>query len=338
MEKLVLFDGSALLTTNYFATIPEQMKRAKEEDKPLFWSQIMQTSTGIYTNAVVSTLKQLLKIIHYCDVTHAAVMFDESRDTFRREIYPEYKGNRKKTEKPLSSQFGLMIEVLNRLGIKVVEGNPYEADDYIGSYAKHFSDEIPVKIMTKDHDLLQCVGNNVNIWLMYNNQETVDALCDTYNTDPKKMHIPFKTFEFDEALILPEFGVLPEQIPDLKGIAGDTSDNIPGVKGVSENGAIPLLMEFGTLENLYNELRNTSAAGFKELCNNIGLSRSPYNALVNGEKNAFLSKKLATIKADIEINDNLSDLAVNINTSELHNIAKELESKTLASELPWLFH
>lgn len=338
MEKLVLFDGSALLTTNYFATIPEQMKRAKDEDKPLYWPQIMQTSTGLYTNAVISTLKQLLKIIHYCDVTHTAVMFDESRNTFRREIYPEYKGNRKKAEKPLSSQFSLMIEILKRLGIRVVEGNPYEADDYIGSYAKRFSSEIPVKIMSKDHDLLQCVGNNVNIWLMYNRQEAVDALCDTYNTDPKKMHIPFKTFEFDEALILPEFGVLPEQIPDLKGIAGDSSDNIPGVKGVSETGAIPLLMEFGTLENLYYKLHDTSAAGFKELCNSIGLTRSPYNALVKGEEKAFLSKKLATIKTDIEIRDTLQDLSVNINTNELQLIAKELESKTLASELPWLFH
>ena len=338
MEKLVLFDGSALLTTNYFATIPEQMKRAKDEEKSLYWSQIMQTSHGIYTNAVISTLKQLLKILHYCDVTHAAVMFDESRNTFRREMFPEYKGNRKKTEEPLSTQFGLMIDILRRLGIKVVEGAPYEADDYIGSYAKKFANEIAVKIMTKDHDLLQCVGHNTNIWLMYNKQESVDILCDTYNTDPKSMRIPFKTFEFDEMLILPEFGVMPEQIPDLKGLAGDASDNIPGVKGVSEKTALPLLMEYGTLENMYSALHNMSLSDFKIICEKCGIKRSPYNALVRGEADAVMSKKLATIRTDIDVVDTLDGLIVNIDTEELQAITAELESKTIPSELPWLFH
>lgn len=338
MSKLVLFDGSSLLTTNYFATIPEAMKRAKDGEREAFWSQIMQTSSGVYTNAVVSTLKQILKIIHYCDVSHAVIMFDESRETFRRAMYPDYKRNRKTTEKPLSDQFGLMISVLNRIGIRTVKGNPYEADDYIGSYAKKFSAEIPVKIMSKDHDLLQCVGDNVNMWMMYNNQTSVDALYDAYNADPKTLRLPFKVFEFDEALVLPEFGVTPEQIPDLKGIAGDVSDNIPGVKGVSEKTAIPLLMEYGTIENLYRGLHKMSADDCKQICKNLGISRSPYNALVNGEENAILSKKLATIKSDIKISDNLEDLEVKVNKEELEKIAAELESKTIPAELPWLFH
>lgn len=331
-DFLLLIDGSSLLATNYYGTLPPEIRSAKtKEEEEKYYKKIMQTSTGIYTNAVYETLSSILKIITIQKPSYIAVAFDKTRDTFRRKIYPEYKANRKETPAPLKQQMELVQEVLKKIGIPVFIDENYEADDLIGTLAATFENILPVVLYTKDSDYLQLVTDKTTLWKACTNQTKADELYIKYNL--KRENVPDKVFPFDYGLIYDEFGIFPEQIIDLKAIEGDTSDNIPGVKGVSSAAAV-LLNEYDSIEGIYkaideaeehkttNELKNYWK-------NELGLKRSPYNALVTYRKDAFLSKELATIVKDIDMKVSLKDLKVKVNTDNLKKVFEELEIKSL---------
>ena len=202
-------------------------------------------------------------------------------------------------------------------------------------------------VMTKDHDYLQLVDDehNVRAWMVQARQEKADELYEKYygpyGLDKKSINLPEKTFEFTAEHVLAEEGVLPCQITDLKGIQGDSSDNIPGVKGVAS--AAPLLLnEYGTVEEIYAALHEAEQdkKALKELQDfwkqNLGISRSPYKALTKtgeegelcGEAAAMLSKELATIKTDIELDYTLEDFELShYDEKKLRAWCKKLDIK-----------
>ncbi len=329
-EKFILIDGSSMLVTNYYGNLPKVLLFEKDPEKKIaLYSQILHNEQGQYTNAMYGMMRSILKIIAEQKPTHMMFAFDATRDTFRREKYPDYKGNRSDTPEPLKEQFENMEQLLSDIGFQVFWDNRYEADDIVGSVASKYEKEIPSYIITKDHDYLQLVNDYTRVWLIQTKQETADELQTKYGAEygwvSSLASLPDKAFEVTPALCLKEYGVRPEQIPDLKGIQGDASDNIPGVKGVS-SAAIPLLAAYGTVEKIYAAIDscNEDAKALKALAahwkEDLGISRSPMKALTEYRDMAFLSKDLAKIRRDYDTGKNLDDFRININKEK----AKEL--------------
>ena len=339
--KLVIVDGSSLLTTAFWGTAPNGMQRGKtEEDYRNFYGSLMKTSTGIYTNAVYPMLSQLMNLIREQKPTHMAIVFDKSRETLiRREWYKEYKANRRITPLALKSQFEIAERVLIDMGFKVFFNERYEADDFAGSIAKKFANEIPVYLMTKDADYLQLIDDNIKVWMLQKDVESAQALVDKYCEH--EWNLPRKTFEYNSFIVFSEYGVFPEQIIDMKAIQGDASDNIPGVNGVS-SAAIPLLQKYKTVEGIYNVLdgkSETELDSLKELWKNeLGLKRSPIKNLIadkdaktgmSAKETAMLSKKLATIITNLPLNITLDDLRLVMSREGYNESLKKLEKTKL---------
>lgn len=245
----------------------------------------MQTSKNVYTNAVYGFLKSLFKLIKEEQPSHLCVTWDLTRSTFRREMYPPYKANRSETLVPLKEQFCLMQSILERMNVKQFMSEQYEADDYSGSIAKKFETEIPVRIMTKDHDYLQLVSESTHLWLLQTTAEKADELFKKYGiTRNPDEPIPDNAFEFDPELVKKEFHVAPSEIASLKGLQGDSSDNIPGVKGVGPESAWKLIQKYHTVSALYDELNDMNKEKEKALKefwkNELMLSRSPLSFLL----------------------------------------------------------
>ena len=336
-KKFVVVDGSSLLSTCYYAVLPREIMFAKtDEEKEKHYGKILHASDGTYTNGILGVAKAVASLVKKQKPAYVAFVFDKTRDTFRRELYPDYKGTRGKTPEPLKQQFVLMERILKEAGFKVLYSDRYEADDYAGSLVMKFREQVPMVVMTKDHDYLQLVSDayNVRAWMVQARQEKAEELYGRYYTvygmDKRDVNLPEKTFEFTAATVYSEEGVWPEQITDLKGIQGDTSDNIPGVRGVAS--AAPLLLnEYGTVEEVYKAIHEAERdkKTLKELQdfwkNSLGISRSPYKSLIKtgeegqlcGEAAAMLSKKLASIKTDIPLDYELEDFSVSLYREEI---------------------
>ena len=341
-NKFILIDGSSMLVTNYYGNLPKALLFEKDPDKKeKLYSQIMHNEQGQYTNAMYGMMRTILKIIAEQKPTHMMFAFDTTRDTFRREKYADYKGNRGDTPQPLKEQFANMEDMLKELGLPVMFDDRFEADDIVGSVATKFEKQIPSYIITKDHDYLQLVSDYTRVWLIQTKQETADELQAKYGSefgwDKKLVGLPDKAFEVTPDLCLKEYGVRPEQIPDLKGIQGDSSDNIPGVKGVS-SAAIPLLAHYNTVEGIYEAIDacptdkdlKALATSWKE---DLGITRSPLKALTQYRDMAFLSKDLAQIRRDYPITDNLDDFKLNINKEKAGEQFEKYGFKSLFAAL-----
>jgi len=342
-NKFILIDGSSMLVTNYYGNLPKALLFEKDpEKKEKLFSQIMHNDAGQYTNAMYGMMRTILKIIDEQKPTHMMFAFDMTRDTFRREKYADYKGNRGETPEPLKEQFENMEKLLEDMGFQVMYDMKYEADDIVGSVVSKFEKEIPSYIITKDHDYLQLVSDYTRVWLIQTKQETADELQAKYSAEygwnSKMVKIPDKAFEVTPPLCLSEYGVKPCQIPDLKGIQGDSSDNIPGVKGVS-SAAMPLLAEYGTVEGIYEAIDSCEgdAKKQKELGaywkENLGISRSPMKALIEYRDLAFLSKDLAMIRRDYDFQKQLDEFKININVDKAKEQFEKYGFKSLMEKL-----
>lgn len=324
-RRFLIVDGSSMLSTCYYAVLPREVMFAKtEEEKQKHYGRILQSPDGVYTNAIFGMLKTVVSIMKQQKPEYIAFVFDKTRDTFRRELYAEYKGTRSVTPEPLKQQFVLMEQLLAEVGFQVLYSDRFEADDYAGSLVEKFKKEIPCVVMTKDHDYLQLVDDrwNVRAWMVMPKQEKANDMYDRYYTfyglKKADLNLPEKVVEFTASHVFSEEGVWPEQIVDLKAIQGDSSDNIPGIKGVS-SAAQALLCEYGTVEAIYEEIHEAEKDknALKELQdfwkNKLGIARSPYKAMTKtgeelaGEAAAMLSKQLATIVRDIPISQTLED-------------------------------
>ena len=335
-KSLLLIDGSSLLCSCFYGNLPANYKFAKtEKDKDAYLPQLLHTSDGQYTNGVFTMMTSLLNILKKQKPTHMAVAFDLTRMTFREKLFGNYKGQRKEIRNELKSQFTLSQQVLKEMNIPVFAFTKYEADDILGTLSKKFGNDILVNILTKDQDALQLIDNNIRVWLMTSKYK---EMYKEVGLSPKLFNIPNGVFEFTPLYVEHFYGLSPIQIIDKKSIEGDTSDNIPGVKGVGEKAVVPLLQEFKTLEGIYDYIENTSEKDIKELFKLLGIKRSPLSNLIKesetelvGKKSAFLSKILATIKCDIPELEGvvLDSLKTNIDENGMRNIFKKLEFTTL---------
>ncbi len=247
-KTLLAIDGNSLMHRAYWA-LPQ-----------------MSDGEGRPTNAVYGFFTMLFRIVEEYSPSHIAVAFDMHEKTFRHSQFAEYKAGRRKTPDDLNQQFAILKDALSMAGVGYIEVPTFEADDIIGTVAKHWG--MQTYIFTGDRDELQLIA-----------EDTCVVLTKKGVTETKLMTA--------EALN-EELGITPAQITDLKGLMGDASDNIPGVAGVGEKTALKLLHEYETLENLYENL-----------------DKLPKNKLLEkleaGRESAFMSKELATIHVDIEL-------------------------------------
>lgn len=256
----------------------------------------MTTSTGIPTNAVFGFASMMQKAIDMIQPDAILVAFDAGKHTFRHDLYADYKGGRKPTPEDLVPQFQLVREYCDAYHIKWIEMENIEADDLIGTASKTFTDT-ETTILTSDHDLLQLIDDTTSVLLMKKGITDMDVMT------PSK--------------IQETMGIDPIQIIDLKGLMGDSSDNYPGIQGVGEKTAIKLINQYGSLEGvLEHETEIKGALGKK---------------VIAGHDNALLSKKLATIKTDVELPFTFDELLFNPDYSILISYLKSLDMNKMAS-------
>jgi DNA polymerase I len=283
-RKLVIIDGHSLMNRAFYALPP--MNNSK--DQP--------------TNAVYGFTTMLLKIMNDIKPDYIAAAFDRKAPTFRHVEYQDYKAGRKKMPEELSLQFEPTKEILKAFNIGIFEIDGYEADDVIGTISKKFeSKDLEVIIYTGDKDALQLVSEHTKIMITKKGITEVDI--------------------YDITSLKEKYGLQPEGITDLKGLMGDSSDNIPGVPGVGEKTALKLLSEFGTIEGIYNNIDKVSGKKLKE------------NLETNKEQ-AIFSKKLATIDTKVPIDIDLD--AINIegyNIQRLKELFLEYEFKSLIDKV-----
>lgn len=277
MEKLVLIDGNSLINRAFYAM------------------PVLTTKDGVPTNAVYGFLNMLFKIFTDEKPNYVAVAFDLKAPTFRHKMYDGYKATRKPMPEELRPQIPLLKELLRLMNIAVVDKEGVEADDIIGTIAKHTS--ISTQIYTGDKDSFQLVDEETTVYFTRRGITDIDI----YSIDNFK-----EKTEID-----------PIQIIDLKALMGDSSDNIPGVPGVGEKTAKTLIKEYGNIENLYAD---TSA-----------LKGKLKEKIDGGKDLAYLSKTLATINTDCGVDTDVSKMTVKLPFSEeFHKRLIELELKTIA--------
>ncbi len=237
---------------------------------------IMETE-GVYTNAIFGFFNMLLKVIKEEDVRYIAVCFDEHGPTFRHTAYPDYKAGRSATPDELRQQFRTIRELLTEIGVRWYTLPGWEADDLLGTLSlRAGSDGVRPLVLTGDRDALQLVDGTTE--LMF----TRKGISETILFTPAKVH--------------EEYGFGPGQVTDWKGLAGDSSDNIPGIPGVGDKTAVKLLQKYGTLENI---LANTAQEKGKLR-----------ERLETWPEQARMCKELATIRRDAPVDFRLSDCAL----------------------------
>jgi len=260
--------------------------------------KFLQTSTGQPTNAVYGFAAMLNKIINEQHPDYLAVCFDLKGPTFRHKKYEKYKAHRKPMPDDLISQLPVIKNMISAYNIPIYERQGYEADDLMATIAKRSaSNHIETYIVTADKDALQLVGGYIKV----------------YNAD--------KDVVYDSAMVESKYGISPRQITDLMALAGDATDNIPGVTGIGEKTAVGLLRDFGDLESLLANVEKIKSASKRKL-------------IADGIEQARLSKELATVDSDISIEIDFDQLRLKKpNRDMLIKIFKGLEFKKLLKEL-----
>ncbi|QIC07755.1 DNA polymerase I [Brevibacillus sp. 7WMA2] len=284
MSHFVLIDGNSIANRAFYA-LP-----------------LLSTSQGLHTNAVLGFTTMLLKVIDEMKPTHILVAFDAGKVVFRHSEYTEYKGGRAKTPSELSEQFPLIRELLDAFSIKRFELEGYEADDIIGTLTLRAEEEqIKTTVITGDKDMLQLVSPNVSTAITRKGISEIEL----YSTEE----------------IFEKYGLKPEQIIDLKGLMGDSSDNIPGVPGVGEKTALKLLHQFSSVEEV---LANIEQVSGKKLQENLR----------NNVEQAKMSKSLATIMRDIPVDISIADSQfTGYEPDKLIEFFKKMEFKSLLSKV-----
>lgn len=227
----------------------------------------LSNKSGLPTNAVFGFANMVLKVLENLQPTHIAVVYDTKHPSFRKEMYPDYKANRSAMPEDLVPQMPYVKKFVETLGLPSFEQPGFEADDIIGTLAEraaHMSKEADVCIVSSDKDLMQLVNGHIYL----------------YDT--------MKEVKYTPAEVKEKLGIPPNQVADYLGIVGDTSDNIPGVKGIGPKGAVALLEQFGTVEGIYERIFEVKKEGQR-------------NQLIECKDQALLSKKLATVDRHMDI-------------------------------------
>lgn len=281
MKKVVLIDGNNLMFRSYYATA--------------YSGSLMKNSEGFPTNALYGFVSMINKIINEENPSYMAVAFDIGKN-FRHEKYSEYKAGRNATPEELKVQMPIARNILDAMGIKHFEVENYEADDIIGTLAKNAEDDpdFEALIVSSDRDLLQLISNQVSVKLL---KQT-------------------GFIRYDESLFIKDYGIKPINIIDMKALSGDSSDNIPGVKGIGEKTALTLLQKYETLENIYDHIDEIKGKTKEKLEQDHDM--------------AFFSKDIATIYREVPLTIDLEHCFYEgKTTTSLNELYKKLDFHSL---------
>lgn len=285
MSKLVLVDGHSILNRAFYG-VPD-----------------LTNAAGLHTNAIYGFLNILFKILDEESPDYLTVAFDVKAPTFRHEMFQEYKGTRKPMPEELREQVPVMKEVLQAMGIRIIEQAGYEADDILGTLAKRAEAEgIEVSLVSGDRDLLQIATDKIKIRI------------------PKTKGGKTEIEDYYAADVEAKYQVNPIQFIDLKALMGDTADNIPGVPKVGEKTATDLMVQFGSLDGIYEHIDEVTKKSIKE-------------SLIQNKDLAYLSKELATIKIDSPVVYTFEEARVgNFFNEDSYVLFKKLEFKNLLNK------
>ena len=268
MDKLVVIDGNSILNRAFYGIMSSKM---------------LQTADGTYTNAVYGFLAIMFKLFEDVNPEYLAVAFDVKHPTKRHEMYKDYKGTRKGMPDELAAQMPIIKKVLEAMNIKVIELPGYEADDILGTLAKSTEKQgKEVILLTGDRDSFQLASDKITIRI------------------PRTKAGKTEVEDFNRNKILEVYGLEPSQLIEVKGLMGDTSDNIPGVPGVGEKTALNLIKEFGSVAAIYEKLENGEQVAKGKLKEN----------LENNKDLAILSRELGRIDVEAPIIRELSEYKV----------------------------
>lgn len=283
-KKLVLIDGHSILNRAFYG-VPD-----------------LTNKEGFHTNAIYGFLNILFKILEEEKAQYLAVAFDVKAPTFRHEIYKEYKGTRKPMPEELREQVPVMKEILKAMNVLVLEKAGLEADDILGTLAKMGETEgCQVSLVSGDRDLLQIASEHIKIRI------------------PKTKGARTEVEDYYAKDVLEKYQVTPEQFIELKALMGDTADNIPGVPKIGEKTATGLLVEYGTIDNIYAHLEAISKKSIRE-------------TLAANRELADLSKTLATINTQADVPFSLEEAKIGqLYTKEAYELFSKMEFKNMLS-------
>lgn len=268
MSKLVLIDGNSILNRAFYG---------------IMGSKMLTTKDGKYTNAVYGFLAILFKVLDDTKPDYIAVAFDLKAPTTRHKMYEGYKANRKGMPNELAEQMPIVKEILTDMNITIIEKETYEADDILGTLSKTAEKKgIDVVIVSGDRDTFQLASNKVTIRIPH--------------TKVGKTEVDY----FDEEAIVEKYGIKPKQLIEVKGLMGDTSDNIPGVSGIGEKTALELIKKYKTIDGLYKAIDEKKD----------DLKPKTKEKLVNDKEMAYLSRTLGTINREVPLDNKIEDLKI----------------------------
>ena len=268
MEKFVLIDGNSIMNRAFYG---------------IMGSKMLTTKDGKYTNAIYGFLAILFKLIEDVKPEYMAVAFDLKAPTARHKMYEGYKANRKGMPDELAEQMPIIKEILRAMNIDIIEKEGYEADDVIGTLSRYGEKQgLEVIILSGDRDTFQLATDKVTIRI------------------PRTKGGKTETDLFDRNKIIETYKIEPKQLIDVKGLQGDTSDNIPGVPGVGEKTALNLIQKYGSIENLYKKIENGED----------DLKGKQREKIAENKELAVLSKTLGTINLEVPIEDTLENFKV----------------------------
>ena len=268
MDNFVLIDGNSIMNRAFYG---------------IMGSKMLTTRDGKYTNAVYGFLAILFKLIEDTNPKYMAVAFDLKTPTARHKLYEGYKANRKGMPDELAEQMPLIKEILRAMNIDIVEKEGYEADDVLGTLSRYGEKQgLHVTILSGDRDTFQLATDNVTIRI------------------PRTKGGKTETDLFDKSKILETYGIEPKQLIEVKGLQGDSSDNIPGVPGIGEKTALSLIQKYGSIENLYDKIEK----------NEDDLKGKQREKIKDNKELAELSKTLGTINLEVPIEDTLEQFKV----------------------------
>ena len=268
MSKLALIDGNSIANRAFYG---------------IMGSKMLMTKDGKYTNAVYGFLAILFKLLDEVKPDYIAVAFDLKAPTARHKLYEGYKANRKGMPEELRMQMPMIKEILRAMNIDIIEKEGYEADDVLGTLSRYGEKQgLDVVILSGDRDTFQLATDKVTIIL------------------PRTKAGKTEVQEYDRKKIEEEYGIEPKQLIEVKGLQGDTSDNIPGVPGIGEKTALNLIKEYGSIENLYNKIEK----------NEDNLKGKQREKILENKDLAEMSKFLGTINLEVPIENTLEEFKV----------------------------
>ncbi len=284
MRELVLIDGNSIMNRAFYG---------------IMGSKMLTTPDGKYTNAIYGFLAIMFKVIEDLKPEYMAVAFDLKAPTARHKLYEGYKATRKGMPNELAEQMPIIKNILKEMNITIIEKEGFEADDILGTIAKYGENEgVHVTILSGDRDTFQLATDNVAIRIPHTKAGKTE------------------TETFDKKAIIEKYGVTPKQLIEVKGLMGDTSDNIPGVPGVGEKTALDLVKKYETIEELYKKVEDKTD----------DLKGKMREKIAENKELAFLSKKLGTINTQVPIEEKLEQYKITEwNKEQVLEIFKKLK-------------